>query len=122
MDALFFQVVLLLAGGEFDDISPTPSGFAPTIVGAVLSKRKQHTRLEIWVGGKEPLDNKWIKEVERYLQEKFPAFKIFDYRPFKEAGGRRREGVGAGVVESKGRLGGGILMGRSASAGLIGIR
>jgi len=120
MDSLFFQIVLLLAGGELEDSVSSPPESTSTIVGAVVSKRKQHTRLELWLGGKEPLDEKWIEAVEVYLQNAFPTHKMFDFRPFKDLTVRKREGGGGAGGDGRGRQGGSRTMERSASAVFLG--
>jgi hypothetical protein len=93
MDPSFFQIILLLAGASFDEVCPPLPGHSSKVVGAVLSKRKAHTRIEIWLGGMEPLPAVWIKAVEAFVNSQFPKEKTFGFSPFGEPSKRSVSGA-----------------------------
>jgi hypothetical protein len=82
MDTLFFELVLILAGEQFHAAAPTPPNMSCTVVGAVLSKRRSTCRIEVWVGGREPLDAEWVRQVEKHVRDSFPGQNIFEYKAF----------------------------------------
>jgi len=82
MDQLFFELILTLIGEQFVEAVPTPPNMTCTVVGAVLSKRRSTCRIEIWLGGREPLDAAWIRQIEQFVRNSFPGQNIFEYKAF----------------------------------------
>lgn len=82
MDSLFLDIVLLLSGGHLEEMCPSPVESGAIICGAVLSKRKMNTRLEVWLGGPSEPDAAWIQQVTRVFAENFRDHKMFPFKPF----------------------------------------
>ncbi|WWC89753.1 uncharacterized protein L201_004679 [Kwoniella dendrophila CBS 6074] len=81
MDNLFFDLILLLISGDLDAEVPPPDNSTSLVCGIVLSKRKL-TRIEIWLGGVQPPEEKWVGEVTRYVEGRFKAWKVYGYKSF----------------------------------------
>ena len=82
MDRLFFDLVLLLAGGSLEDACPAPAGSDSTFCGVTLNKRLVNTRIEVWLGGLSSPEPDWSDSVLQYFGSTFPERKIFPYRSF----------------------------------------
>jgi hypothetical protein len=99
MDPIFLHVCFLLAGGAFEESCPgeayARNGTKPLVLGAVLSKRRNNTRIEIWLGGVEAPNPAWIRLVEQFIGRAIEGQQVFPYRAFKagtersERGGKR---------------------------------
>ncbi|ORY28279.1 translation initiation factor eIF 4e-like domain-containing protein [Naematelia encephala] len=82
LDMVFYETVLLLIGGSLYDHCPAPSGSNARVLGAVISKRKVATRVEIWLGGGEVLPLSWISSVTQFLAGYFPSHRVYPYKAF----------------------------------------
>jgi hypothetical protein len=93
MDKLFVDVVHLLISGQIEHACPPPaltavqSSGSPSaesmVVGAILSRRKINTRIEVWVGGSETPSPNWLANVERFFAEQFPRQRVYGYKSFE---------------------------------------
>jgi hypothetical protein len=88
MDQVFLEVIFLLIGGALEDELPmSDSGKSNMIVGAMLSRRKLASRIEIWLGGDDEPEFEWTNAVERGLEEGLnKKYKIWQYKSFGKAG------------------------------------
>ena len=87
MDQLFLDVVLLLIGGTLDDTCPVPPGSESILCGAIISKRKVSTRVEVWLGGPREPDQKWVNCVEKLVANLSGGLRMYPYRSFRASTG-----------------------------------
>ncbi|ORX33744.1 hypothetical protein BD324DRAFT_638422 [Kockovaella imperatae] len=84
LDLTFQKIVLLLSGDIIGNEVPSPPG--SFVVGAVLSKRKMNSRVEIWLGGSKAPPLEWVQAMDRFVRNEVPEVKCFPYRSFKPQG------------------------------------
>ena len=80
MDQLFLEIVLVLIGGTLDESCPSPSPHN-VILGITISRRKINTRIEIWLGGREAPEHRWVQGVEQALRT-LTGEKVYGYKSF----------------------------------------
>ncbi|ODN98428.1 hypothetical protein L198_03672 [Cryptococcus wingfieldii CBS 7118] len=80
MDDVFLELCLLLVGGNLEvDMPPLTK---PSVCGAIVSRRKTTTRIEVWLGGRDVPDKRWVNDVHDKLSNFFPQIRVLPYKSF----------------------------------------
>ncbi|ODN83288.1 hypothetical protein L202_01459 [Cryptococcus amylolentus CBS 6039] len=80
MDDVFLELCLLLVGGNLE--VDTPPLTKPSVCGAIISRRKTTTRIEVWLGGRDVPDKRWVNDVHDKLSNWFPQIRVLPYKSF----------------------------------------
>ena len=87
MDQLFLDMVLLLVGGTLDDSCPVLPGSESILCGAIISKRKVSTRVELWLGGPKGPDQEWVDCIQKKVADRSGGLRMYPYRSFHASTG-----------------------------------
>ncbi|WVQ71803.1 hypothetical protein IAR50_001345 [Cryptococcus sp. DSM 104548] len=82
MDEVFLELCLLMIGGDLEVGISTPPRTRPVVCGASISRRKTTTRIEVWLGGRDVPDKRWISDVHDRLSNYFSQIRVLPYKSF----------------------------------------